>query len=502
MIFKIKGDIKHILMCIVACYICYVFAGRYTSYLNMGIGLGIGITYMVISIKISDEYDVSKKGKEMIDMTVIHSGIICIIFLAGIYCVQEGLITPVQEMKIWGIIYSIEIIVIYEYTIFSKIISKQLLDKRVIFTEIIYGIVYGGLYSVTLIFKNAILISIFIVMSIIVYYNIWKEYTDEFCDNSNYFIYFIVAKIVESIYISVCNIDNISLMFWLMFRFIQTYYLARCTVFNGIEKSIYREYGVVGFLDKKISKQNKPSHIIANLSHELKTPINVIRSAVEIISLDKNEDLILSKDIKEIKNECAVIMDMVQMIIDIQKANDSKQNTNIQRYNIVEILENISCAFNSEYGKGKIIFDTYEEEVCVSLNKFLLQDAIMGVLNIIIGMDSDCNVNVSIDRQGERKIGISIYHSQVSYIKSIVSNLNSKLFLDSPENNIIHILGVQVLLEVIKSYGGQVMFREFENSYNMVIIVEEDTNELTEIYKINEWDIMELRESIKLKYVL
>ena len=503
MIYKIREDIRHVIIWIVICFISGIFAERYASYLNIGTGLAIGIICISITIKAAGKYDISQKAKQMIDAIVIYSIGACIILLAELYFVQNYFIKNISSLEIWSIIYSLELIVICAYMLLRKAMLKNVCNNKVEFIKMMIIVTYCIFYTKVLIHKSRLLTIMLIVMTIMLNMNIWKNYIRKVYVQNDYFKHIVIARAVESIYVLTSDIDNNIFIFWFLFRMIGIYYLIRYMVYNKEEKDISKYNESIKVIDSKVDKQDKESnasYIIANLSHELKTPINVIRSAVEIMDLNKASNEKIITEIDTIKKECSMIMDMVQLIVDIEKVHDIKETIQCKRYNIVQVVENVTDAFNYEYGIGKIIFDTCEEEVYVYVNKNIIQQAIMAILHTIICNQVYSEIQINIESKQE-EVEILISDGGIQYIEEIVIKIYNKGFLDYEKDNMIHILSVQLLIESINAYKGIVKFDNRENNRVMLIILPTVKTDNDKISSVGEWNVTELRENIRLKYL-
>ena len=125
-------------------------------------------------------------------------------------------------------------------------------------------------------------------------------------------------------------------------------------------------------IKKKIEEETyihkTKNDFLINLSHELKTPVNLIylknqltRSLCEKNSIvDIGQVNLLNKELKNIK----VLMNLVESIISLEKLNLNFYEDNRDYHNIVEILENIAIKLN-KYEDINIIFDTDSEEIFV-----------------------------------------------------------------------------------------------------------------------------------------
>ncbi|HEX9025636.1 MAG TPA: cache domain-containing protein, partial [Clostridium sp.] len=129
--------------------------------------------------------------------------------------------------------------------------------------------------------------------------------------------------------------------------------------------------------------------IFANVSHELKTPLNVIFSANQLIEFYLKNSLIednkekIFKNINTIKQNCYRFIKLINNIVDISKMNSGFLRVNLSNENIVDITENIVQSI-SEYINGKdisIIFDTNTEEKIMACDPEKIERVILNLIS-------------------------------------------------------------------------------------------------------------------------
>ncbi len=85
------------------------------------------------------------------------------------------------------------------------------------------------------------------------------------------------------------------------------------------------------------------SHFITNISHELRTPINVIMSAIQLLRVNyKNEvdDNKYMNNFNIINDNCKRLLRLINNIIDIQKS-DLEEDLKFDNINVVELIEEL-----------------------------------------------------------------------------------------------------------------------------------------------------------------
>lgn len=124
-------------------------------------------------------------------------------------------------------------------------------------------------------------------------------------------------------------------------------------------------------LKHAVEIESLKSEFFANLSHEFKTPLNIILSTVQLVMnyIEVNNEYpdynMFNKCLSNIKQNSYRILKIANNLIDMSKIDGNFYSINMGNYNIVEVVENIvqSLAEYMKDNKRNIIFDTMEEEI-------------------------------------------------------------------------------------------------------------------------------------------
>ena len=118
----------------------------------------------------------------------------------------------------------------------------------------------------------------------------------------------------------------------------------------GIIKDITKQVKIDAMENKikenEIVNKSKAEFFI-NMSHELKTPLNLINASNQLIDsvyskeLKENNNLDILKEIKIIKKQINILSTLTENMIELSKLQNNYHEINIDSYNIVEILDEI-----------------------------------------------------------------------------------------------------------------------------------------------------------------
>ena len=148
---------------------------------------------------------------------------------------------------------------------------------------------------------------------------------------------------------------------------------------------------------EKILKSQE--EFFANISHELKTPLNVIYSTVQLFnmycnngSLDEKKDSII-KYIDSMMQNCYRLSKLINNIVDLSKIEAGFFELNLSNNNIVEVVEEIVMSV-TDYTDSKglnIIFDTDIEEKIIACDPEKIERIVLNLISNAIKFSDEGN---------------------------------------------------------------------------------------------------------------
>lgn len=170
-------------------------------------------------------------------------------------------------------------------------------------------------------------------------------------------------------------------------------------------------------LKQEIESENLKNQFFANLSHEFRTPLNIILGTVQLLDMNINKGKIYTEgevDIdsyaKLIKQNSYRLLRMVNNLIDMSKIDAGYYKLELNSYDIVNVVEEISLSV-AEYAKEKnvnLIFDTDCEELVITCDPDKIERILLNLLsNSIKNTDSGGTIYVNINTEINR-VNISV----------------------------------------------------------------------------------------------
>ena len=206
---------------------------------------------------------------------------------------------------------------------------------------------------------------------------------------------------------------------------------------------------------------------IANISHELKTPLNVISSTVQLLnmyytngSLDEKKGSVI-KYIDSMKQNCYRLSKLITNIVDSSKIEAGFFELNLSNNNIVAVVEEIVMSVtNFTDSKGlSIIFDTDIEEKIIACDPEKIERIVLNLIsNAIKFSNYGDEIFVEVKDRNEvveisvKDNGIGIKGIDLNMIFDRFKQVNESLSRNAQGTGI----GLSLVKSIVELHGGSI----------------------------------------------
>ena len=164
------------------------------------------------------------------------------------------------------------------------------------------------------------------------------------------------------------------------------------------------------FYKEKVILENLKNEFLMNISHELKTPINVMYSTLQLIDNEKIAPD-SKRNVERLEKYRAIVRQnifrlirLINNVTDVSKISSGNEQRKKENYDIVEIVENISMSAVEYTTKRDIefIFDTQVEELVIACNPDMIERIMLNLLSNAIKYTESGKIQVNIDVVNEK----------------------------------------------------------------------------------------------------
>ena len=243
-------------------------------------------------------------------------------------------------------------------------------------------------------------------------------------------------------------------------------------------------------LEEAIHLESIRNEFFGNISHEFKTPLNIILGIVQLI--DKNIELDnitkenLIRHVYIMKQNSYRLLRLVNNLIDISRIDIGYYNLQPSNYNIVKVIEDITLSI-AEYVKHKkinLIFNTDVEEITLACDPDKIERVMLNLLsNAIKYTDDNGDIYVSLNKVNEDVVvsvkdsGVGIPNDKLELIFDRFGQANDILSRRCEGSGI----GLSIVKSIVEMHGGKIeVFSEIgkgsEFVFNIPIKILEEEN--------------------------
>ena len=233
-------------------------------------------------------------------------------------------------------------------------------------------------------------------------------------------------------------------------------------------------------MEKALKSQGE---FLANISHELKTPLNVIFSAVQLFSLycnsgslEEKKDLII-KYIESIKQNSYRLSKLINNIVDTSKIEAGFFELDLSNNNIVEVVEEtVMSVTNFTEIKGlNIIFDTNIEEKIIACDPVKIERVVLNLIsNAVKFSDKGEEIFVQVKDKNEfvqisvKDNGVGIEKRHLDVIFDRFMQVDKSLSRNAEGTGI----GLSLVKSIVELHGGSISVEsEFGKGSKFIVLL-------------------------------
>lgn len=243
-------------------------------------------------------------------------------------------------------------------------------------------------------------------------------------------------------------------------------------------------------IDTAMEYDRLKTDFFSNISHELKTPLNIIFSTVQLMNptlcnqtCERRDKL--NKHINITKQNCYRLIRLINNLIDITRLDSNFLDMSFKNHNIVSVVEDIVLSV-SEYRKHRgidIIFDTDVEEKIIACDVDKMERIILNLLSNAVKFTKEKGqifVNI-LDHKDKIMIsvkdtGIGIPSEKLDIIFDRFRQVDSLLTRNREGSGI----GLSLVKSLVETHGGKIKVLS-QVGVGSEFIIELPCNELSNI---------------------
>ncbi len=204
--------------------------------------------------------------------------------------------------------------------------------------------------------------------------------------------------------------------------------------------------------------------MLANISHDIKTPLTVILGYLEIMRLNDSDD----EMIKKVETKAKQVMTLINQFFTLAKLESGDTNINLCKININEVCRENVLEFYDILLQKEFEVELYipETSIFVQGDKDALQRILNNLLSNVIRYGIDGKYLGVFLRQDKNSVYIDVVDKGKGIEQEFISNVFDRLYtMEDSRNREIqgNGLGLTIAKNLAKSLGGDIFLSSIPN---------------------------------------
>lgn len=235
-------------------------------------------------------------------------------------------------------------------------------------------------------------------------------------------------------------------------------------------------------------KSKVETDFMTNISHEIRTPVNILYSSLQLfeskmIQKDIDKDVVVKEYTDIMKKNCSRLIKLVNNLIDSSKIESGFIKIRLRKYEIVSIIEDItlSAVAYAERKNIELIFDTNFEELHMVCDKEKIERVMLNLLaNAIKYTENSGKIEVFLDKNQDEII-VSVKDNGIGISKNMQEQVFSRFSQgDNCKKDIEGSgIGLSLTKAMVEMHGGRIWVESIEKkgsrfSFSIPIVATEE----------------------------
>jgi two-component system phosphate regulon sensor histidine kinase PhoR len=217
------------------------------------------------------------------------------------------------------------------------------------------------------------------------------------------------------------------------------------------------------------------SEFVANVSHELKTPITSIKGFAELLSSDSKEDSKNTKDYSEIiLSQSERLISLIDDILLLSEVESKTKDSNIQYINLTTIANEIVQVLENQASIKNIKIECSKNDVYFNANRNSIFELLLNLTDNAINYNKiDGKIQLLLE-EDEKNVYISVTDTGIGIPKEDINRVFERFYrVDKSRSKKSGGtgLGLSIAKHITELYKGKITIESVLNEYTKIFVV-------------------------------
>jgi len=219
-----------------------------------------------------------------------------------------------------------------------------------------------------------------------------------------------------------------------------------------------------------IRAENIRSEFVANVSHELKTPITSIKGFAELLA---NEKGTANQYTKVILEQSERLLELIDDILLLSEVESKTKDSNIERINLTDLIQEVIQVETNQMKKKEITVDFSSAPIYMHANKNTIFELLLNLIdNATKYNNQGGKIEISVIDL-DKEIKISVFDNGIGIPKGDINRIFERFYrVDKSRSKKSGGtgLGLSIVKHIVELYKGTVIVESEIGSYTKIVV--------------------------------
>lgn len=217
-------------------------------------------------------------------------------------------------------------------------------------------------------------------------------------------------------------------------------------------------YSFNELLDRLHNAFKREQQFIADVAHELKTPLATLRSTIEVALLQKRENIDYQKALEEALSETHRLSSTLKNVLDLAWSETPAEQKNAKSFNLTDLMKDLLETAQKMAARKKIaVSGSFAKEITINGFKDKLGRAILNIIDNAIKYTPDAGKIEIVMKKSDATTTVTIKDTGRGISQKDLPHIFDRFYRGSASERVFGSgLGLAIAKAIVLSHGGDI----------------------------------------------